>query len=607
MIRVGLALSLLLAVAPRADAQHPLPVFGDSVVVTATGEPVPSDEAVAATTVIRREEIAASGAADVGELLRRVEGAVLLRSGLDNGVTSFFVRGAGAAQTLVLLDGVRLNSPFFGGYDWSIPLTAGIERVEVVRGPYSALYGADAVGGVVQLFSERGGDDTLRLALEAGPDGWRRGELAANVTSGRWGVRVAGGTRAGSGPLAHDDFTSRVGTADVGYELGSGGRVGMLVRRTATRTDVPFSGATITPNRVTEADETLAAVPLRLPLGATADLEASLAHVERALSFRDPDDPGGFTASDTDADSDEGRVVLRWRPGSHRLTLGGELRRDVVSDGSSFGPNLVAESLLTRSLFAQDEIDLGRDLTLLVGARWDEAGAWGSEVSPRASLSWTTRSLRTWVSAGQAFRAPALGELYYPYAGNPSLEAEHSRSAEAGVVVPLSDGLASTQLVVFANRTEDLIDFDFASFRYVNAGHAEQRGVEGSFTRQLGRGGRARVAATWLDAVGDDGQRLLRRPEWSGSATLGLALARGADGEASLVWVGARPDIDPVSFARVEQPGFVTASLAARVTLVSWLDLRVRVENLADREYEEVRGYPAHGRRILVGLESVLR
>ena len=222
MIRVGLALSLLLAVAPRAGAQHPLPVFGDSVVVTATGEPVPADEAVAATTVIRREEIAASGVADVGELLRRVEGAVLLRSGLDNGVTSFFVRGAGAAQTLVLLDGVRLNSPFFGGYDWSIPLTAGIERVEVVRGPYSALYGADAVGGVVQLFSERGGSDTLRLALEAGPDGWRRGELAANVTSGRWGVRAAGGARAGSGPLDHDDFTSRVGTADVGYELESG-------------------------------------------------------------------------------------------------------------------------------------------------------------------------------------------------------------------------------------------------------------------------------------------------------------------------------------------------------------------------------------------------
>ena len=119
--------------------------------------------------------------------------------------------------------------------------------------------------------------------------------------------------------------------------------------------------------------------------------------------------------------------------------------------------------------------------------------------------------LRAWVSAGQAFRAPALGELYYPYAGNPALEAEHSRSAEAGVVVPLSDRLASTQLVVFANRTEDLIDFDFASFRYVNAGHAEQRGVEASFNQQLGHGG--------TGAAGG-------RPGWTRSATTAAVAAR---------------------------------------------------------------------------------
>ncbi len=119
--------------------------------------------------------------------------------------------------------------------------------------------------------------------------------------------------------------------------------------------------------------------------------------------------------------------------------------------------------------------------------------------------------------------------------------------------------------------------------------------------------GQARLAATWLDAVGDDGRRLLRRPEWSGSATLGLTLAHGVDGEAALIWVGPRPDIDPASFARVSQGGFVTASIAVRLALVSWLDLRVRLENLADRRYEEVRGYPAHGRRVFVGLESVVR
>jgi len=265
------------------------------------------------------------------------------------------------------------------------------------------------------------------------------------------------------------------------------------------------------------------------------------------------------------------------------------------------------ESLLTRSLFAQDEIDLGRAVTLLVGARWDEAGAWGSEVSPRASLSWSARGARAWVSVGRAFRAPTLGELYYPYSGNPEIEAEHSRSAEVGVVVPSARGRAATKLVVFHNRTEELIDFDYASFRYVNAGHVAQRGVEASWSHQIGPRGRARVAATWLDAHDDEGLRLLRRPEWSGAATLGLALARGLEGEASLIWVGERPDLDPVSFARVSQPGFLTAALAVRASLSAWLDLRVRVENLADRRYQEVRGYPAPGRRVMLGLESVVR
>jgi hypothetical protein len=253
------------------------------------------------------------------------------------------------------------------------------------------------------------------------------------------------------------------------------------MRRTATRTDVPFSGATITPNRATEADETLAAVPLRLPLGATADLEASLAHVERALSFRDPDDPGGFTASDTNADSDEGRVVLRWRPRGHRVTLGAELRRDVVSDGSSFGPNLVAEPphALTvrpgRSTWAGPHAarrcSLGR------------GGGVGNEVSPRASLSDDPRPHL--VSAGQAFRAPARRAVL-PVCRQPRARAEHSLSARRACGA-LSDRLASAAHRKLQPHRGLSADAELPVRRTVR-----QRSVEASFNQQLGHGGRAR-------------------------------------------------------------------------------------------------------------------
>ncbi|MFI5143611.1 MAG: TonB-dependent receptor, partial [Thermoanaerobaculales bacterium] len=266
MARWCLFPAMALLCATFAGAQQALPVH-DEVVVTATGDPTPLDEVPAATSVFTAQDLKALDLASVADVLRLVPGATLLRSGLDGDVTSLFVRGTNSNQTLVLFDGVRLNSPFFGGYDWSLPLTLGVGQVEVVRGPYSALYGADALGGVVQMFPARASGNVVRAFAEAGSDDWRRGEVEASLKAGSLDVVLDAGSRTGSGTLPNDDFSSRAGMVDIGTTLGENGRVGLLLRRSDTHTEVPFSGALVTPHRYTAAVETLAAVPLHLALG----------------------------------------------------------------------------------------------------------------------------------------------------------------------------------------------------------------------------------------------------------------------------------------------------------------------------------------------------
>ena len=587
------------------QAQQP-PVYRESVVVTATGEVQAADQTAAATSVIPASELRAFDLTSVADALRFLPGVTVLRSGLDGGVTSLFIRGTSSTQTLVMFDGVRLNSPFFGGYDWSLPMTLGLGRVEVVRGPYSALYGADALGGVVQLIPERGGGDRLRALAEGGGGGWRRAQVDGSVAAGRWTAVLSAGSRQGDGELVNDAFTSGAGMAELSTTLGAA-RLGVLFRRTTERTEIPFSGALLTPHRFTTAAEDLLALPLHWRLGAETELEANVSRVGRSLGFRDPEEPSGFVRSDTEADSVGGRVALHQRWAGHRLILGGEWREDTVTDGSNFGINLADRHLVTRSLFAQDSFSPGGRLGVLAGVRWDQAAPWGSQLSPRLTLSWEGPRWRGWMALGTAFRAPGLGELYYPYSGNPDLAPEHSRSGEIGVAVPMTAGRSVLQLVGFSNRQNDLIDFDYATFRYANIAHASERGVEASLVSTVGGAGHLGVALTWLDATDGAGVPLLRRPRWSGAITLDGPVSGRWEGATSLVWVGSRPDLDPVSLARVPQGGFVTADVAATVHLGRTLSARLRVDNLANRAYQEVRGYPAPGRRVILGLETDLR
>ncbi len=611
MLRPSRAASLLgastlsLVLASGALPAQQADVFGDEITVTATGVAETVDEVPVAVTVIDRDEIDDAQADTVAALLTRVPGVTVMQSGSPGGVTSLFLRGTESDHTLVLFDGVRLNSPFFSGYDWSQMSMAGVEQVEIARGPYSALWGSDAVGGVVNLIPRRAAPGSHgTLFGEGGEDGWRRYEGSYSYAGNGVDLVATALDRAGEDELPNSDFALTDLLVDLGWSWSPGNRVAILVQDLDGESGVPFDGALLTPNRRTTSEQRLIALPLAFRVSDGWSLDLNLASVERELGYVDPDvPPGGLTASETMSDSWSSRLASHHSLGHHTLSWGGEWREDSVDDASSYGVNLAGEASETVSAFVQDLWRLSDRVRLIAGARWDDTDAWGSEVSPRVNLGWQLNlSTELRLGYGEAFRQPSVGELYYPGSGNPELEAETSRTSEIGLAYHRPNTRTRLEASLFSTDLDNLVDFDYETFTFVNVASAEILGAElahfvvyEDFTSKL--------ALTWLDTEDAGGQPLLRRPEWTATYTLTGVLWKGVRGDLTMLYVGDRDDIDPFDYvSRVEADSFYTVDLAVAWQVAATTELTFRGLNLLDHEYAAVLGYPAPGRRLIGGL-----
>jgi vitamin B12 transporter len=604
-------LAVLWIVAPDAAAQKLLPpptppdtTFGSEITVTATGTESEVEEVPVATTVITRDQMDDAQTESATELLRRVPGLAVARSGGAGSVTSVFTRGTNSNHTLVMLDGVRLNSPYYGGYDWSLPTTTAMERIEVARGPFSALWGSDAVGGVINVIPQRRAEGFGgRLLAEGGEDGWQRFEATAGVGGGGFDLQASGYQRSGDGFLPNGDFEGDQALATAGYSWGRGSRIGVLYQDLSSEIGIPFADPTTpTPNRRQTTEQQLMAVPVTWSLTKSWRLELVASRTEREIDFSDPDDPLGYTFSTTQADTDQARLASHHTLGGHTISWGAEWRDDAVTEIGTFGTSLDDVSETTSSAFVQDHWRIGNQLHLLAGLRWDDTDSWGSTVTGRIDLGWRladTFELRGgW---GQAFRAPALGELHSPVGGNADLEPETSDSGEIGIVYTPLKGHSRWQLNLFVTDIEDLIDYDFATLQNVNVGTAEIRGAELVWEQGALDVIRWYLQATYLDTEGDDGLPLLRRPEVSASWTLNGDIGRGWSGDVTVLWVSSRDDVDPVTFERTESSSYTTINVAVAWRGWGAFSLTARALNVLDAEYEEVLGYPAPGRRFMAG------
>jgi len=440
---------------------------------------------------------------------------------------------------------VRLNSAFFGGFDWSRLSTAGLRQVEVVRGPYSALWGADAVGGVINLRPQRAeGGFNGRFFGEGGSNSWQRLEADLGWGSKSFDIYASGYDRQSDGELENSDYSSRQFLVTAGISFGKNrSRIGVMVQNVETETGIPFAiPGDPTPDRRQQGESTLIAMPFTWHIGQRWTLELIGSQVDTTFAFADPDD-AWVTESSTDTTSTQARLASNHDLGSHTFSWGGEWRSDEVNDASSLGPNLEAEKVEVTSVFLQDVWNMGAALRLLLGVRWDDAEQWGSETS--------------------------------------------SSSSDIGLVSTNQNGTSRWALTAFSTDLDNLIEFDFATYQNHNIGSASIRGAEISWTRSLGKRGASFIQATYLDTKDDDGQPLLRRPEWSGSWTVQGNFSQHLSGDLTLLYVGARDDVDPITFERSEASSYTTGDIALAYSLWDGVEVTGRVLNVLDKDYGE--------------------
>ena len=598
------ALGGVVPVPTRSSHPHRAKVR-ETIVVTAAAEPTPRRELPATVTIIRKDEIAARHANAISSLVASVAGATLVRAGGPGQQTSLFLRGAGSNQTLVLWNGVPLNDPYFGDANLAFLSTDGVKRVEVARGPLSVLYGSSAMGGVVQVLTGR--QQGATIDLEGGEHAYRRGSVAAGIGTSGLHVDLVGHLRDGSGWFANSGYHGREGLAHLDWRARDGLNIGLLAQMGRDETGIPFSNGLPSPERRLASSEERIALPLSMVNG-DWHLEGLLSRVTMDRHFRDPLDPFGFTASHTRSQALRGRAVASYGRDRHwSLSVGSEIERLEVSDSSVFGTNLDGAHQRTLAGFA--ELHGSWDhVAVAAGLRRDQNDVYGGKTSPRLGVVVDLGGyLRLHASYGEGFRAPSLGELFYPGSGNPALKPETSRSFELGLSREASWQAARVRLALtaFDNHQRQLIDFDFATFKDVNIGRAASRGLEGEVTISEGVW-RLRANATRLDAKDQEtGLALLRRPRWSANLVL---TAASRPWRLSVVgrYVGARPDVDPLTFARTTNPAYLCWDLSLGRSFGHGFEPYLEVRNLSGERYAEALGFPAPGRTILGGLEARL-
>lgn len=573
--------------AASSVAQTSVP-FADAITITATAAPERTSEVTATVDVVSAAEIADRQAAQAIDLLRTIPGLELVQAGSAGKATSLFSRGTNSSHTLVLWNGIELNDPYLGGFDWSTLSTDGVERIEVVRGPYSALYGSSALGGVVQLVTRRGGDGSHLgdLRLEGGSNDYLRGGVAGGRRFGAVAVDLSGHLRRSDGEIANDFYDGEELDLALDGALGDAATLGALVRWGASDVGIPYDYAgTPLARREQSFTTTSVAVPFAWT-GALWHLDAQAATTATDLAVSDPDDP--FAASRAEAGRDQARLVLRRSFGDDfEASAGGDWDRQAVRSHDAFGPGLTDESQRTWAAFGQLTWTSG-PLRVDAGLRRDDNDVFGAETSAKAGLSWAvSEAWRLRATYGEAFRAPSLADLYYPGFSNPELRPESSQSYE--VAVEGGRGAWRTTLALFENDMDNLIEFDFATFVPQNLGRARARGLEGAlaFRRALVD---ARLAATWLDAENlDTGGPLLRRPDASVSLVVFVRPGAWTVGGV-LRYVGDRTDFGDVALA-----AYSTLDLSLAWRPGGRWEPFVRLENILDESYEEAAGYPAPG------------
>jgi len=624
---------------------EPAPIREQVVVAATRGDAALSTLGVS-VTILDHERIEEREPSSLLQLLQDVPGIAVARTGGPGSQASAFVRGGESRFARILVDGVPVNQPG-GAFDFGSALPLELERLEVVRGAASSLYGTDALAGVIHLVTRRAGPEPglgLRAEAEGGRFAWRRFQGGTSGRAGAWDWN-AGLVRLDTDNEAPNSaFTETAGAASFGVGLGERSTLRFVVRAEDSERGTPGPTAFGRPDldAFFERTDVTAAAHLRHTRGRAAhDLRAGIARTAQ-LSVN-PEDSGPYVPRAGDAvgafelfdfpdplgfQNDTARYSLGYQgevqAGPRNLLSGGvDVEHETGEIGSRSG-ELLSPARTNVGVYAQDRVVLGDRVFATLGGRMERNGDFGTTAVPRLAVAVRVRggldATTIRASAGAGIKEPNFFETFgtsFFAQGNPDLKPERSRTFDLGVEQRLLRSRLRAEATVFHHQYRDQIAFtvlDFDTFQgtYVNLARTRARGLElaleaaPSTLLQLRAeytllDGKILVSPSDFDPVYAAGEPLLRRPRHQASFSVRGGPARANVG-ATLVLVGRRADSDFVGIGLRENEGYARLDARARARLGRGFEAFLVAENVLDRGYQEALGYPALGRSVRAGL-----
>lgn len=561
-------------------------------------------------SIITQKDIENSKAPLLLDVLRQVPGLEVTRTQGIGGTTSLFIRGASAAQTLVFVDGIQMNSPTTGAFNFANLTTDNIERVEILRGPQSTLYGSEAIGGVVNIITKKGtGDTKVILGTEYGMhDTYRE---TVNVSGGkeRFDYSVGAsylkthGISAASSGREEDGYENFTGSAHLGWNFLDNGRVDTTVR--GAHSDFEYDafvygvGPADDPDRRQTTDEILFSTKVNKTFFDLWTPSFLVSVNDTELKGFDPTDESG-----------EFRIPTRvWRL-EHQsdfslfeintVTVGYEYE---VKEGENVG-KFAQETFWNNAVFAQNQIEFFDALFWTVGLRRDDYSTFGSHVTYRTTASYNIEEIGTRFhsSWGKGFRAPSLNELFYPYYGNPDLKPEESKGWDFGVEKEILKDKLTMDVTYFENDFTNLIipavQRD-GSYQAENVAKAESEGIETTLTYKPFTKLSLTGTYTYTETKDrEEDQQLPRRPRNRATLRVNVQPLEKLNMNVTGVMVRDRIDSDGK-----EMDNYWTVNQITRYDITKLMAAYVRFENLFDYDYEEVTGFGTLGFTAYGGLE----
>ncbi|HQF41541.1 MAG TPA: TonB-dependent receptor [Ignavibacteriaceae bacterium] len=623
----------------------------NDVVVTATKTPTHYFEIANSISVIDSKQIQNSNSDNIFDLLKNEVGITYTQQGGNGTLSNINIRGANSSYTLVLIDGMEMNltSDPGGVFDFSGLPVDNIDRIEILRGPQSTLYGSDAMAGVVNIITKTGsGSPKFSLLTEGGSYNTYKAQFGLNgeiqklnysLSVSRTGSDGFSVADKDSGNTEKDGYTFNNLSALLGYKLSENSRINFYSRFIKSDMDNDRFGGRFgdDPTYITKQEGLSVRIEGKVKsFDGLWDQKIGLSFVRNvrknsfdtsAASINYP-----FYYNDYSTALYDGRKYkLDWQNDfylgkTNILTAGFDYETDQSSSDyyalnyseKPFAPEIISilpkEEASIYGIYIQHQFNWNNAFFISAGLRTDHHNKFGSQftyrISPAFMLWETGTKIKT--SIGTGFKAPSLFYLYDPAFGNENLKPEKSFGWDLGIEQFLFSSKTSAGATFFYNSFSEMFGFDFITFKTININKAITKGIELFLSSEPTNWFRLKLNYTMLDArdlspnSSNYDTNLLRRAKHKVGVLANFDITEKVNLNSELIWLTRRDDIDFNTYERVELKGYALLNVAAHYDIFNFLRLNVRVENLLDTKYQEVLGYGTAGLSVYGGIRLLI-